>query len=509
MSESRTKNAVRNTVVSVGGYLLYFVFGIIVRKLFLQNLSIENLGYEGIFGSIFQILNILDLGAGALLTYRLYRAIAHGEEGEVARLMAMFAWLYRVTAVVILAVGAGLAPFLRYIIRDNIGDWAYVYFIYFIQLFGAASISWLSYYRLFLEANQRASDAAITETVFRILGQVGKALVILLWKDYILYLLVTVLTNFLTVLVIAIKSRRKYPYAFTGRCSLSDFKEPLFLSELKNGALIKALNAVYYLTDTVLISAMAGLRTVALYGNYTMIGNAALAGFQKVLQPVNASVGNYVHTNPPEECYRLFRMMDLLGFYLASFAFAGFFTLFQPVLSILYGKEYLLETGFVLFYAMYFFFYIKDSIITTFRSTVGYFDKERIWAAASAGANLILSIVLGKFFGLTGILIGTVASSVLFGVGKYTVAYRYCFELPVSRGLMLYGGQILLASAEACAVYALCARLPVDIGGILLRGIACVVLPAAISTLLFFSTDAFRSMVGFVREKAAFLRKTK
>ena len=98
----RTNNALRNTLISVGSFVLIFVFGIAIRKLFLQNISIEYLGYEGLFSNIFAVLSTLDMGAGSILLYRLYRAIATNSEDEIRKLLAMYARLYRLVAGVVL-----------------------------------------------------------------------------------------------------------------------------------------------------------------------------------------------------------------------------------------------------------------------------------------------------------------------------------------------------------------------------------------------------------------------
>ena len=57
----RTTNALRNTLISFGSFIVIFLFGIAIRRLFLDNLSIEYLGYEGLFSNIFAVLSTLDL----------------------------------------------------------------------------------------------------------------------------------------------------------------------------------------------------------------------------------------------------------------------------------------------------------------------------------------------------------------------------------------------------------------------------------------------------------------
>ncbi|NCC69767.1 MAG: hypothetical protein EOM14_16545, partial [Clostridia bacterium] len=119
----RTTNALRNTLISFGSFVLIFLFGIGIRRLFLDNLSIEYLGYEGLFSNIFAVLSTLDLGAGSILLYRLYRAIAGNNEAEIRKLLAMYARLYRLVAGIVLLLGLAMIPLLPFLIRDQISDW--------------------------------------------------------------------------------------------------------------------------------------------------------------------------------------------------------------------------------------------------------------------------------------------------------------------------------------------------------------------------------------------------
>ena len=76
----RLRRAVRNSFSSVGAYLLLAALGFLVRKLFLQYFDLSYLGYEGLFGSTFTILSVMEMGAGSMFTYLLYSAIEKRSE---------------------------------------------------------------------------------------------------------------------------------------------------------------------------------------------------------------------------------------------------------------------------------------------------------------------------------------------------------------------------------------------------------------------------------------------
>lgn len=494
----RTKNTLRNTLVSVIGSILIFVFGIALRSLFLQKFDITYLGYEGLFSNLFSVLATFDLGAGALLLYKLYRSIAIGDEIEIRRLIAMFAHIYRLVALITIVFGLLAIPLLPYLIQDNVTNWRYVHMIYLVQLFGTVGSVYFSYYRLILEANQRLSDAVKIEVAFRIASQFIKFFVILYTKSYLLYLAATMLSNMLAMILIAIRTRRRYSPFFGGTCALADLVSPSFRAEIKDSAIIRLTQIAFYLTDTVLISSMIGLRSVALYGNYTMIGGNVLVGFNSALQPVRASAGNYANTESDSDSYRIFCTVDLISFFAASFVLTSLFVLFQPVISFLYGEIYLLSFGFLAFYCLQIYISLKDNAVRMFRETVGEYSMEKKWAIAAAIVNIVLSVVGIKLFGITGAILGTVLAKLILEIGNYSIAYQCRFHMPVWKGLGRSYFFLILTSAEAALTYFLCSGLAVSLGGIAIRAILCVLIPNAINVLLFFKTESFQQMRSYL-----------
>ena len=502
----RTTNALRNTLISFGSFILVFLFGVGIRRLFLDNLSIEYLGYEGLFSNIFAVLSTLDLGAGSILLYRLYRAIAENSESEIRRLLAMFARLYRLVAGVVLLLGFAVMPLLPLLIRDEVTDWNFVYTIYIMQLVMTVGVLYFSYYRLLMEAHQRISDAVIVETCIRISTQILKVFVILYTKNYLIYLSVGLLYNLISAFLVAIRCKRKYASLLGAPFDRQYFKDSMFRSELKNSSVIRLSQTVFYLMDTLLVSSLIGLRAVALYGNYTMIGGQALLGFNAVLQPIRASAGNYANTESREDSYRMFRIVDLIAFFLASFVLTSLFTLFQPTIAVMYGAQYLLPLSFLAFYSLHCYIIVKDNAIRMFRETVGEFKQEKLWSISGAAVNIILSIVGVKLFGITGVLMGTFLSELVLEAGWYFIAYRHKFQLPLRVGFGRTYSFLLLAAAEAGLTYLATSWIPVSFAGLLLRCVFCLVLPNGINMLLFRKTEAFAWMLGYVKKMLSILK---
>ena len=75
MGQSRTQKAVKNSVISFIVQLLIVLLGFINRKVFVTYLDIELLGYNNLFGNIFELLNVTELGMGGIIAFHLYKLL--------------------------------------------------------------------------------------------------------------------------------------------------------------------------------------------------------------------------------------------------------------------------------------------------------------------------------------------------------------------------------------------------------------------------------------------------
>ena len=86
----RVKRTLKNSFYAITSYLLLSVLAIFVRKTFLWLLPIEFLGYEGLFGNIFSLIAIADLGIESIILYRLFPAFVKKKHDDINRLMRIY-----------------------------------------------------------------------------------------------------------------------------------------------------------------------------------------------------------------------------------------------------------------------------------------------------------------------------------------------------------------------------------------------------------------------------------
>lgn len=501
----RTKNSLKNTLFTTAGYLVAFLLGLALRKTFIAHLDIINLGYESLFSTIFSVLFTADLGTGTLITYLLYAAFAAGDQAEVARLTAMYRRLNYILMGVILILGTCVTPLLPWLIKDDIQNWSYVYLIYALQMLALIAAYPFAYGERLLTADQKGFEAVRIQTGLRVVAQILKILVIFVYKSYVIYLCVTIVCNLAVSIGTYLRAKKLYPDAMGGKCSLADFRNVDFRKELRGVGVGRLLEVAYFATDSILISNMLGMRSMALYGNYTVISSNVNIMFSGLLQPMASSIGNYVNTERSSDSFRLFSTIDLVCFFSASFAMICYCVLFQPMISLLFGAEYLLSTGFVILFSISHYLAIKGYGILSFRSTFGNYQEEWLWKGLAAATNIVLSILFCRKWGVAGIVLGTDVSLVLLWIGRSQLSFRHLFHMSGAVYMVKQGLRFLLACGEMLLALYLTRALPVTIWGVLLRAVICL-LPSGLNLLLFCRTEAFAQIIVYAKKTLAILK---
>ena len=90
----RTKKATRNIAFSLLSSCLTLLLTLLNRKVILNFMGSEMLGYESLFANIFSLLSLTEMGAGTVIAYQLYSSVARNDEQETNILISIYKFLY-------------------------------------------------------------------------------------------------------------------------------------------------------------------------------------------------------------------------------------------------------------------------------------------------------------------------------------------------------------------------------------------------------------------------------
>lgn len=497
-----TERTLKNSIISVVCQVATLLLQFINRRVFVVFLDIEYLGYQSLFANVFSILSIAELGVGNIISFHLYKEIVDSNEEEIGKLMLLYKWIYRIIAAVVCISGVVCFFFLPYIVKDPSREWSYLYLVYFLQLASVVLGYFLSYKRTIYIANQKEYYCVETDLKVQIVVQVIQLALLAIFRNYILYLIIQLSSTLIANFIISIKSNKDYPYLRKKyKITKEDINKRNIIGDVKNFLLHKIAYAVYNGTDNIVISAFCGIRMVALYGNYYEIKRGVMQVlFYKMLNPVQATIGNIVHGNKGlKEQWEQFKMLDVFSFFFASYIGIGFMVFFQPVIQIWMGKSYLLPLSFVVMYAVTIYLGAQFEIVYKYRTVFGDYAQDRNCMIVSAVLNIIISVVLAREIGITGVQIGTFFGFLPIAYGRIRFVVKHYFKEShwkyIGKHMLLFG----LVLIEGFATYMLVGRLPVSVIGILLRIFAWAIIPLIINVLVFHRNKYFKNMVSYLK----------
>ncbi len=501
----------KNSIISVVGQILTLLLQFINRRIFVMFLDIEYLGYHSVFGNIFSILSVAELGISGIISFHLYREIVTDNKQEIGKLMYLYKWVYRIIAAVVTVMGFVACIFVPYIVKDSTRSVSYLYMVYFLQLAGIVAGYFLSYRRTIYAADQKEYVTVEIDLFANIIMQTVQIVLLVIFKNYLLYLVIQLSITFFANILIMLKSNKDYPY-LKEKYSITreDINKRNIIPDVKNFLVHKISYAVYGGTDNIVISAICGIRYVALYGNYLILQRSVLnVLFYRLLNPVQAAIGNIVYSDrSKEDLWKQFEIFDVFSYFFASYISAGFLVFFQPAIQVWLGSDkYLLPYSFVIVFSLTVYFGAVWEIVYKYRSVFGNYRQDRNCMILSAILNIIVSVALAKPLGVTGVQIGTFVAFLPIAYGRIRFVVGGFFERPIKRYLLKHAGLFVVVLVEGAVVYLLTRSIPVTLIGILQRFLIWGIVPLAINLLIYFRNPHFKDMCGYFKKLLKFFLK--
>lgn len=495
----RTRNAVRNVIFGgiLKGYQILIPF--VMRTLLIRYLGMEYLGLNSLFTSLLQILNLAELGVGSAFVYSMYAPIAEGKTEEICALLWLYRRYYRFIGLVILLLGMVLLPFLPSLVRaDSIPPDVNLYVLYLLHL-GACVLSyWLfAYKNSLLAAHQRNDLVSKTDLTVRTLQYLIQAGLLVGFRNYYWYLLAALGAQILTNLCTAWVAKRQYPdYVPRGRVEEQTRRQirgkikDLFTSRV--GAVIVGS------ADTLVISAFLGLTVLAVYQNYYYIVTSVIGMVGVLFTSCLAGIGNSLLTESREKNYGDFGKFTLLIAWIAGLCTCCLLCLLQPFMGLWIGEEGILPGKIVICLCVYYFIYEFNQLFNAYKDAAGIWHRDRFRTLATAGVNLILNLLLVGPLGLYGVILSTVAATVIVGMpwllhNLFTTLFEGEDCLTYLGTLVFYGGVTLL---NCILTYRICSQIPAQgIAGLAKRAVVCLLTSNVIFLVCYGRRKEFRQLL--------------
>ena len=413
--DSRIKNGIRNIFAGFINKIVLIFLPFVTRTVIVYVLGSEYLGLGSLFSSILMVLNLSELGIGSALVYSMYKPVAEKDMLKIKALLAVYKKIYAYIGVAILAIGLCFLPFIHTIIKGDVPASMNLYILYIMYL-SNASISYFifAHKKALLIAYQRSDVISNVNTVLNICVYTVQIMVLLLLKDYYIYVAVFIFSTITENIIIGKKAQIHFPYIEAdGRISAEDKK--VIIQHTKG---IAIHNILYQIPDS-----------------------------------IRATVGNSVASESVDKNFRDFNCMYLLNMFICGWATCFLYCMFQPFMELWMGPNMMFSQVSVVLVCLYFTLLSLADVVALYKDAAGLWWYGRYRVLIEAIANLILNFVLGYFWGVNGILLATIITIILIGHGYGGwIVFHYYFKGKSFMTFVMKQVGYLVMIAVACYV---------------------------------------------------------
>lgn len=410
-SKSRIEKSMQTAVFGIVQQVVVLLCSFIGRTIFIHTLGSEYLGINGLFSNILTILSLAELGFGTAINYCLYKPLAENDQKKIAALMNYYRRIYSIIALIVFLVGISLTPFLDYLVKSD-SDIPHLK-LYYCLILMQTVVSYCFVYKMALfNANQQGYMVTKYGIFTYVLQFLLQSVFLVTTHNFSLYLISAIACTLINNILISRKADKTYTYMNKSAQLSREEKRNIFTS-VKSLFVYRIGGVLLNGTDNILISMLSGLSSVGLYSNYLMIVGA-VKGFVTILfRSVQASIGNLSVSESRETQLKLFQVMDLVSFAMYGGCAICFWALLNEFILVWIGQDYLFSEVIVAIIVLNFYIPGTLEITTMFRDAIGLFNKTKYVYLCTSILNLVFSIVLGKVFGLAGVLSGTIISRLM------------------------------------------------------------------------------------------------
>lgn len=415
MAQSRTTKSLKNAEVSVVYYALNLLVGFWSRRVFYQYLGSEVLGLDTTASTLLTFLNLAELGVGTAIGFFLYQPIFDKDTLKINEIVSLQGWIYRRVAFVIMGAALILMCFFPWIFQDiKIPKW-YPYATFSVMLFGTLLGYFANYRQCVLQADQAGykvtrvtSGAALGFKIFLILALPYVSC------PFILYIGTNLLGSIFGCLWLNHVLKKNYPWlhnvSLSGKELLKKYPEIL----RKTGQIFfhKITTMIVLQVAPLIMYAFTSLTQVAYYGNYLVIIDKSKEILYAAFAGTGAGIGNLIASHDRKHILEVFWELIDSRLCISSSFILILGMIVEPLISIWLSPNYLLGSTVLFLVCFNSWLFINRSAVDSYIG--GYGMYQDIWApVVEAVINLGCAILLGHLYGLAGVLMGGIISTLV------------------------------------------------------------------------------------------------
>lgn len=437
----RGKKAAYNSIASILSEGITIVCGFVLPRLILTNYGSA---YNGLTQSVSQFLSVVALlraGVGGATRAALYKSLAKKDTAQISATIRATELFMRKVAL-IFAVFVIFFSCMYPLIVQNEFEWLFsASLVLIISISTFVQYYFGITYQILLQADQRQYISSIMNMCTTVLYTLITVLLINAGVGIHGVKLGSALIHCIPPVIYNQYARRYYHIDHNAKPDYSS------INQRWDAMFHQLAGFIYSNTDIMLIAIFSNIREVSVYTTYTLVSTGLKQLMATITRGVEAAFGDMLARNERRV------LLDNVIIYE---------TLLHSVVCVLFGAACVLITPFIrvythgiqdanyIRYAFGYLLIITEAIhllrepYHSITEAAGHYKSTKHIAMIQAGLNLAISIVLIQFWGLMGVIIGTLVSDIYCGIAyRLYVKRRIIPELSLVHYIKRYAITVL------------------------------------------------------------------
>ncbi len=401
------KKGIKNLIASFLNQILTIALGIIIPRLVLVSLGSEANGLLNSVSQVLVYLSLLEAGIGTATSQALYAPVRRRDEQDINAILAATDKFYRKTGTLYflgILLMAGIYPF---IVKTDISKTTIIIVILLSGMSSVINYFFQGKYKILLQTEGKGYLLINLGTIINTAISIGKIILLLHGYGIIALQLLYFLLNTAQMIFVMVYIKKNYKWL-----NLS-VKPNIKALTQKNAVLIHQITGmIFNNTDMVILSAFEGLKTVSVYSMYNMVYGMIKTAISNVVLSITFAFGQIYNTDKKKyielhDVFEVYYLAFIMGLYCVAYVMIlPFLKLYTSGVVDVNYLDGTLATLFIII------FILSNGRVTSGMviEYAGHYEKTKWRSVIEAVINVVVSIIGVYYWGIYGVLIGTIAA---------------------------------------------------------------------------------------------------
>ncbi|WP_026568367.1 sugar isomerase [Bacillus sp. UNC41MFS5] len=399
------KRSFYNLTFGMVGQLITISLGLLIPRIFLVHYGSEVYGFISSIGQIIVYMSLLEAGVGAATLQALYKHVAKVDQQNINSILAATSNFYKKTGMYYLISVILLSIIYPFIVDSTLDKTTIIIVVLFTGLGGALNYYFQGTYTIFLIAEGKGYINTSITTIINILVSSIKIILILKGFNIIIIQGSYFFMSIIQIFIYKVYINKNYKWI--------DLKvNPNFESiAQKNSVIVHQISGMIFRnTDVLVLTIFTNLKIVSVYVLYNLLFSV----IDNIINTVNNSIifalGRTFHQSRDifiklYDAYEVYFMALVFSLFTIAYIFIlPFMKIYTSGIEDINYIDFWLPILFVLLKLLSNARASSNSLI----EIAGHFSKTKYRSIIESLINLVSSIIFVQFFGIYGVLLGTI-----------------------------------------------------------------------------------------------------